>query len=49
MDETKIIIAGIIGSAAVLSVVVYLFGRLKIEQQKTLQRLLEKDDSSRAP
>ncbi len=47
MDETKIIIAGIIGSAAVLSVVVYLFGRLKIEQQKTLQRLLEKDDSSR--
>ncbi len=48
MDETTIIIAGIIGSAAVLSVVVYFFGRLKIEQQKTLQRLLEKDDSSRA-
>ncbi len=48
MNETTIIIAGIIGSAAVLSVVVYFFGRLKIEQQRTLQRLLEKDDSSRA-
>ncbi len=48
MNEATIIIAGIIGSAAVLSVVVYFFGRLKIEQQKTLQRLLEKDDSSRA-
>ena len=48
MDETTIIITGIVGAAAVLSVVVYFFGRLKIEQQRTLQRLLEKDDSSRA-
>ncbi len=48
MDETTISIAGIMCAAAVLSVVVYFFGRLKIEQQKTLQRLLEKDDSSRA-
>lgn len=48
MNETTIFIAGIIGAAAVLSVVVYFFGRLKIEQQKTLQGLLEKDDSSRA-
>ena len=48
MDETSISVAGILGCAAILSVVVYFFGRLKIEQQRTLQQLLEKDDTSRA-
>ncbi len=42
-----IIIAGLIGVAAVLVAAVIIFGKLKIEQQRTLQKLLEKDDGSR--
>ena len=47
MNETPIIIAGLISVAAVVVAAVIIFGRLKIEQQRTIQKLLEKDDESR--
>ena len=47
MDETSLSITALIGIAAVLVVAVFIFGRLKIEQQRTIQKLLEKDDGSR--
>ncbi len=47
MHEAPIIIAGLISIAAVLVAAVIIFGKLKIEQQRTIQKLLEKDDGSR--
>ncbi len=47
MNEAPIIITGLIGVAAVLVAAVIIFGRLKIEHQRTIQKLLEKDDGSR--
>ncbi len=46
-NEAPIIIAGLISVAAVLVAAVIIFGKLKIEQQRTIQKLLEKDDGSR--
>jgi hypothetical protein len=47
MNETPIIIAGLISVAAVVVAAVIIFGRLKVEQQRTVQKLLDKDDGSR--
>lgn len=41
MQQTILLIAGILGMSLILSVVVHTFGRLRIEQQKTLQKLIE--------
>ncbi len=46
-NEVPIIVAGLISVAAVVVAAVIIFGKLKIEQQRTLQKLLEKDDGSR--
>lgn len=48
MQQTLIVIAGILGMSLVLSVVVYVSGRLKIEQQKTLQKLIDQGVSGDA-
>lgn len=48
MEESLVAAAGILGAAMVLTMVVYMFGRLKLEQQKTLQKLLDKDEETRA-
>ncbi len=42
MQQTLVVCTGILGVALLLSVAVYVFGRLRIEQQRTLQRLLER-------
>ena len=47
MHQSILIGAGLISIAIVLAAVVYIFGRLKLEQQKTLQMLLEKDEATR--
>ena len=46
-NEVPIIVAGLISVAAVLVAAVIIFGKLKIEQQRTIQKLLEKDDGAR--
>ena len=48
MQQTLIVTAGILGMSLILSVVVYVFGRLKIEQQKTLQKLIDQGVSGDA-
>ncbi|MEM7353191.1 MAG: hypothetical protein AAF657_20520 [Acidobacteriota bacterium] len=47
MQENAVIIAGMISVAIVIATFIIVFGRLKIEQQKTLRKLLETDDASR--
>lgn len=42
MQQTLVICTGILGVAVLLAVAVYVFGRLRIEQQRTLQKLLER-------
>lgn len=41
MYDTAIAVAGIVGIAWILSVVVYVNGRVRIEQQRTLQKVLD--------
>ena len=48
MQDPMLIAAGLVGAAVILATIIYSFGRLKLEQQKTLQMLLEKDESTRA-
>lgn len=52
MQQTFLLIAGILGMSLILSVVVHAFARLKIEQHKTLQKLIDQgvagDDLLRA-
>lgn len=45
MYDTAIIVAGILGVSLILSVAVYVSGRLRIEQQRTLQKLLDSGGS----
>src|SRR5687767_6188718 len=40
--DPSIAFAGIIGLAVLLSVSVYVFGRLRIERERTLQKLIER-------
>ena len=47
MTHSGIIIAGMISVAVILAAVILVFGRLKLEQQRTIQKLLEKDEASR--
>jgi len=42
MQQTYIAIAGILGASLILSVVIHMVGRLRIEQQKTLQKLIDR-------
>ncbi len=42
MQQTLVICAGILGLSLVLSVAVFVFGRLRIEQQTTLQKLIDR-------
>lgn len=42
MQQTLIACAGILGMSLVLSVAIYAFGRLRIEQQTTLQKLIDR-------
>ncbi len=46
MHENSLIIAGMISVALVLVAVIYVFGKLKIEQQRTLRKILEKDETA---
>lgn len=41
MHDQAITVAGILGVSLILSTVVYVTGRLRIEQQRTLQKLLD--------
>ncbi len=41
MQQNLILVAVILGISLILSVFVHVFGKLKIEQQKTLQKLLD--------
>jgi hypothetical protein len=36
------VFAGVLGVAAILTVAVYIFGRLRIEQERTLQKLIDR-------
>lgn len=40
--ESMIVAAGILGGSLILAVVIYVVGRLRIEQQRTLQALVER-------
>lgn len=40
--DSSIAFAGIVGLGLVLSVSIYIFGRLRIEQEKTLQKLIDR-------
>lgn len=42
MYDTAIAVAGILGLSLILSVLVHASGRLRIEQQRTLQKLLDR-------
>ncbi len=42
MYETAIAVAGILGVSLILSVLVYVSGRVRIEQQRTLQKVLDR-------
>lgn len=44
MYEAIITAAGILGVSMILSVLVYVNGRLRIEQQRTLQKMLDRGD-----
>ena len=48
MQEPILLGFGLIAIAIVLAMLIYMFGRLKLEQQKTVQMLLEKDPETRA-
>ena len=41
MDQS-VVVAGILGLALILSVTVYTFGRLRIEQERSLQKLIDR-------
>lgn len=41
MQQTLIFIAGILGLSLILSVSIHVFGRLRIEQQRSLQKLVD--------
>lgn len=41
MQQNLILVAVILGISLILSVFIHVFGKLKIEQQKTLQKLLD--------
>lgn len=45
MYDTAIAVAGILGVSLILSVLVHVSGRLRIEQQRTLQKLLDSGGS----
>ena len=40
--NTPIVVAGLIGLALILSVAIYIFGRLRIEQERSLQKLIDR-------
>ena len=40
--DTSVIIAGLLGLALILSVAIYTFGRLRIEQERSLQKLIDR-------
>jgi hypothetical protein len=40
--QTSVAFAGILGIALILSVSIYVFGRLRIEQQNTLQKMIDR-------
>jgi hypothetical protein len=40
--NTPVIVAGLLGLALILSVAIYTFGRLRIEQERSLQKLIER-------
>lgn len=42
MHQPLVICAGILGLSLILSVAIFVFGRLRIEQQRTLQRLVDR-------
>lgn len=46
--ETPIAVAGILGIAAILSVSIYVYTRLRIEQERTVQKLIDKGVSADA-
>jgi hypothetical protein len=46
--EAPVVIAGMISVAIVVSVVLLILGRLKIEQQRTLQKLLEQGEAAKS-
>ena len=41
MDQS-IAVAGVIGLAMTLSVTIYMFGRLRIEQERSFQKLIDR-------
>ncbi len=41
MHHTLVIVAGIIGLSLILSVTIYIHGRLRIEHQRSLQKLID--------
>jgi hypothetical protein len=40
--NTPVIVAGLLGLALILSVAIYTFGRLRIEQERSLQKLIDR-------
>jgi len=46
MNETTVIVVSLISVTVLLIAIIVVFGRLKIEQQRTLQKLLEKQETS---
>ena len=40
--DTPVIVAGLLGLALILSVAIYSFGRLRIEQERSLQKLIDR-------
>lgn len=42
MEQSLVVLGGILGLSLILSVVVYVFGRLRIEQQRTIQKLIDR-------
>ncbi|HLA78625.1 MAG TPA: hypothetical protein VJU18_13685 [Vicinamibacteria bacterium] len=42
MHQPLVVCAGILGLSLILSVAIFVFGRLRIEQQRTLQRLVDR-------
>ena len=44
--STPVIVAGLLGFALILSVAIYTFGRLRIEQERSLQKLIDRGLSS---
>ncbi|MGH8110020.1 MAG: hypothetical protein ACREO1_15035 [Arenimonas sp.] len=46
MQQTAILVAAILGASLIFSVFVYVQGKLKIEQQKTLQKMIDQGVAS---